>query len=261
MHNLAEIGIIFAISFAIMTFSWIYQLISKNSNIVDVCWSFGIGTVAVYTLSIYPPEGTTGLIVLLLGVLWSLRLGSHLLVNRVILSDREDSRYAQLRKERGTNYNHFMLWFIWFQAILIPLFSIPFLLVDYNYEASALQIIIGLSIAAISIIGSIIADFQLSTWIKNPDNKGKTCRVGLWNYSRHPNYFFEWLFWCSFPVLCWSFPYGYLATIVPIVELWLLIKVTGIPYTEHCSLINRTDYKEYQLTTSPFFPWFHRKVA
>ena len=260
MFDAYDLLIVGIISFALMTFSWIYQIITKNSNMVDVCWTFGIGGCALYMAINHYPHNSSTLAVLALGLAWSIRLGLHLLFNRVILSNKEDTRYAQLRKDRPKSYNSFLLWFVWFQAILVMIFSIPFFTIDTRVESPPSLIVVGIIIASISLIGSSIADMQLSQWTKNPLNKGKTCQQGLWKYSRHPNYFFEWLFWCSFPFICWAFPYGYLAFLVPILELWLLLKITGIPYTERCSLQSRSDYREYQLTTSAFIPWFKIKV-
>ena len=261
MLELTYYLILAGIAFGFMTMSWLIQLLSKNSNIIDVCWSFAIGACALYLFFSVQPQHLTAYTVLVLGTLWSLRLGTHLLLNRVVLSQEEDTRYQKLRADCGKGYNHFVLWFVWFQALTICVFIIPFILVCQEQQSSFLLICIGICVAATSIVGVFIADQQLERWKNNPNNKGRTCNVGLWHYSRHPNYFFEWLYWCSYPIICWPLDYGYLAILVPVFELWLLLKMTGIPYTERCSLANRSDYASYQKLTSPFFPWFPRKEA
>jgi steroid 5-alpha reductase family enzyme len=109
----------------------------------------------------------------------------------------------------------------------------------------------------LSIVGESIADAQLAKWRKNPANKGRTCRAGLWNYSRHPNYFFEWLHWWFYVPLTITLPFGWLSLALPALMLYFLLRVTGIPYTEMQAIKSRgDDYREYQRTTSAFIPWF-----
>jgi steroid 5-alpha reductase family enzyme len=113
----------------------------------------------------------------------------------------------------------------------------------------------------ISVTGETIADRQLAAFKKNPANKGKICQVGLWNYSRHPNYFFEWLMWFSYFVFALGSPWGILAIISPAVILYLLLKVTGIPATEEQSLRSKGEaFKAYQASTSVFVPWLKKKA-
>jgi len=107
---------------------------------------------------------------------------------------------------------------------------------------------------AIGNVGTILSDYQLAQWRANPDNKGKTARAGLWSWSRHPNYFFEWANWCGIALVATTTPWGWLAWLVPAGLLYLLFKVTGIPATEAQALRSRSDYAEYQRTTSVFVP-------
>ena len=110
--------------------------------------------------------------------------------------------------------------------------------------------------AARSLHGGAIADRQLRAFARDPANKGKVCDQGLWAWSRHPNYFFEWLHWFSYVLLCWQHPWGWLTVIAPLVMLYFILFVTGIPPTEKQALKSRPkSYRDYQRTTSPFFPW------
>jgi steroid 5-alpha reductase family enzyme len=118
---------------------------------------------------------------------------------------------------------------------------------------------IGAGIWLIALTGEAIADWQLDQFKKDPANKGKVCNKGLWNYSRHPNYFFEWLIWVGYFVFALASPYGFIAIISPAIILYLLLNVTGIPATEEQSVRSKGDlYKEYQRTTSAFVPWFKK---
>jgi steroid 5-alpha reductase family enzyme len=94
----------------------------------------------------------------------------------------------------------------------------------------------------------------------NPANRGRTCQAGLWRYSRHPNYFFEWVVWVGFFVFALGSPWGWTAVASPIVMLYILLFVTGVPAAEAASLRSRGDeFRAYQHTTSTFVPWL-RKV-
>jgi len=106
-----------------------------------------------------------------------------------------------------------------------------------------------------------VADAQLAKFKRIAANRGKVCRVGLWNYSRHPNYFFEWLVWVAWALFALPSPAGYVGLIGPVLMFYFLFRVTGIPATEAQALRSRgEEYRRYQETTSAFVPWFHKKV-
>jgi steroid 5-alpha reductase family enzyme len=113
----------------------------------------------------------------------------------------------------------------------------------------------------IAIAGETLADAQLAAFKRDPANRGGVCNVGLWRYSRHPNYFFEWLIWMSYFIFALASPFGWIAIVGPASILWLLIRVTGIPMAEEQSLRSRGDaYRRYQQATSAFIPWFPKRT-
>lgn len=244
-------GIILIIVF---TVTWLVQLRTKNAAIVDPIWSLSFPLLAgVY---FFLSDGSQVKVIFLAMVaIWGLRLGIHLLL-RVLKEEHEDVRYTALRNEWGSNQNILMLRFYYFQAALALFLSIPFALVMSDVN-SALSIfgITGVSIWVIAVAGESIADAQLRSFKSDPKNKGKVCERGLWYYSRHPNYFFEWLIWVAFFVFAMGSPYGFVSIICPLVMLYFLVKVTGIPYTEIQSVKSKGQaYIEYQKTTSAFIP-------
>jgi steroid 5-alpha reductase family enzyme len=114
----------------------------------------------------------------------------------------------------------------------------------------------------VSWIGESVADRQLGRFKTRPGSRGLACREGLWRYSRHPNYFFEWLVWIAYSLLAWPAPHGYLALPIPLLMLFFLLRVTGIPYTEAQALRSRGEaYARYQREVSAFIPWFPRRQA
>jgi steroid 5-alpha reductase family enzyme len=241
---------------------WLIHLLIENAAIVDVGWAAGLAILAVYYA--YAARGYSArkyAIATMVG-LWGLRLATYLLFSRVV-GQPEEGRYAQLRKEWKTNLPIRFLFFFEFQALLDVILSLPFLLACLDTQAplGLTQKIAG-AVWIVGVLGEALADAQLSTFKKNPANKGKLCRAGLWNYSRHPNYFFEWLIWIAYAVFAITSPWGWLGLISPALILYFLLGVTGIPATEEHALRSRGDqYREYQRTTSAFVPWFPRKKA
>lgn len=230
----------------------------QNMGTVDVGWSGGIAIGTVVLLSVSNPDvvwrsWTAGLLL----VLWSLRLSSFVLLNRV-LGKEEDGRYARLRNHWGTHAERNFFWlFFELQAFLILLFLLP-LAAIMKSEVSDIRIwdILALVTFVVAVGGETLADQQLTAWKANPDNRGRTCRKGLWKYSRHPNYFFEWIHWFTYPLFAVGSPWFLISLIGPICMFLFLYRVTGIPHTERQALASRgEDYRRYQETTSPFIPW------
>ena len=109
--------------------------------------------------------------------------------------------------------------------------------------------------------GEAAADAQLNKFKSDPSNKGRTCQVGLWRYSRHPNYFFEWLIWVAFALFALASPGGCWGLLSPALILYFVLRVTGIPATEAQAIRTRgEEYRRYQQTTSAFVPWFPKKI-
>ena len=149
------------------------------------------------------------------------------------------------------------------QAVLIVLLSIPFLIVCLN-DRPGISLLewLGVAIWSIAVAGEGVADWQLKQFRSRSENKGKICQAGLWNLSRHPNYFFEWLVWVGFFVFALGSPLGCAAIYCPALMLFFLLRVTGIPLTEELSLKSKGNaYREYQRTTSAFVPWFKKGVS
>ena len=87
-------------------------------------------------------------------------------------------------------------------------------------------------------------------------------RQGLWRYSRHPNYFFQWLTWVAYALMALAAPWGWIGLLAPLLILYLIVFVTGIPPSEEQALKSRgDDYRRYQRETSAFVPWFPRRAA
>ena len=238
---------------------WLIHLPLRNAAIVDAGWAGGLALLGMIYAVIGGGYPVRALLIAAMAALWGLRLAIYLLLTRVI-GHAEEGRYVQLRREWGGNLPLKFLLFFQFQALLCILFSAPFLLAAINRQPqlSAFEYA-GSALWLVAWIGELVADLQLQSFKSNQAHRGATCRVGLWRYSRHPNYFFEWLIWVAFALFAMGSPYGYLTVFAPMLMLFLLFRVTGIPATEAQALRSKgADYEEYQRTTSAFVPWFPR---
>ena len=254
-----------------MTVTWLVARKLRNNGIVDIVWSAGFAPLALLYFFLshagqrefdtYP----RWIAITTMVVIWSLRLGSHLLVRVRAHHPLEDVRYAKLREEWGTNVDARMFGFFQLQGLLQVLLSVPVMVVrlDENRYSDGIGLglsgCLGVALWLTGLLGESLADRQLARFRADPANKGKVCQTGLWNYSRHPNYFFEWLVWVGYAVFALGSPWGWLGLIAPALMLHFLLNVTGIPMTEELSLKSKGDaYRDYQRTTSAFVPWFKK---
>jgi steroid 5-alpha reductase family enzyme len=250
----------FVIASALMTGLWIVQRRTHTAGIVDAGWAAGVGVLAVLfaaTSGGYLPRRI--LVAVLIGT-WALRLAAYLVVDRI--RDRpEDGRYASMRRQWGDAAERRFFVFFQYQAVFVVFFSLPALVVSHSPQAHWTGWdVAGALIWFLSVGNTVLADRQLADFRARATSRGKTCRQGWWRYSRHPNYFFEWLHWWSYAALAAGSAYWWVALMVPAAMLYLLFRVTGIPPTEMQALISRgDDYREYQRTTSVFFPWFPKR--
>lgn len=245
----------------IMTLAWVVQYRTGQGAWVDAFWTFGIGLagllVALWPLApgdIHFRQGAVaGLI-----ALWSLRLGGHL-VERA-LKGAPDERYEGLKREWGDKAQPRLFAFLMLQAGAAALLVVSLLVAARNpVPGPTPQDLLAVLIMLVALGGEATADRQLAAFKANPANKGKICDTGLWAWSRHPNYFFEWLGWCAWPVmaidLTGQWPWGWLALTAPVYIYWLLTRVSGVPPLEaHMKKTRPEAFARYAARTSLFFP-------
>jgi steroid 5-alpha reductase family enzyme len=241
---------------------WFWQRRTQNAGWVDVGWALGLAVMALVAASLGPAPLARRLLVGAMGSLHGLRLGLHLW-RRVAREPHEDGRYQAIRAAWRTGLDVKFFAFFQGQALLDVLLGLPFLLAAWNprpglHPLEWVAVVLWLG----AWLGEALADRQLQRFKARPDAPGHTCRAGLWRYSRHPNYFFEWLVWVAYLLLALPAPLGWAAVLCPALMLYFLLRVTGIPYTEAQSLRSRPeDYARYQRETAPFIPWFPKAQA
>jgi steroid 5-alpha reductase family enzyme len=234
---------------------WGIQLRTRNAATADLGWALLVAFgVLLGAMRIEAPVERR-ILVGVLGVVWALRLAWYLLRDRGWPGLPEDGRYRALRERwKGSEGGRFLLVYL-AQGAVAALFVVP---IVGAMRGGALDgwAVLGAGIWGVAVGGEWLADRQLAAFRADPATKGRVCQRGLWRYSRHPNYFFEWLHWWAYVAIGHAAP----ATWIGPLAMWLfLMRVTGIPYTERQALASRGEgYQRYQRTTNRFFPWWPR---
>ncbi len=246
---------------AVMFGLWLLSVRNHNFSYVDIGWSVNFAFLGVLYATLAPGHLPRRVLIATMFAVHGLRLGWHLA--RRIVGEPEEGRYVQLRREWGASGNLDLkfLAFFEFQALLNAFLTLPLLLacMDPTPHLRPLELAAA-ALFAIALLGESLADAQLAAFKRNPANRGGVCDRGLWRYSRHPNYFFEWLIWIAYALFAFSAPFGALALAMPAVMLHFLVNVTGLRATEEQALRSKGErYRLYQARTSAFVPWFPRK--
>jgi steroid 5-alpha reductase family enzyme len=264
-----------------MTVTWWMARRVRNYGIVDIVWSLGFAPIAWVFAGVAAwrfhdakldgfPEWSMNRALLLTAMVtvWAMRLGLHLYVRVRAHHPVEDVRYAELRKEWGGATDWKMYRFYLMQGGVQWVLALPFAWVCLDgslptgWGGLGISGVLGFVLWLGGIVGESVADAQLKRFRSDPTKRGQVCREGMWRYSRHPNYFFEWLIWVGYAVFAMGAPWGWVGWLSPVLMLHFLLNVTGIPMTEALSVKSKGDaYREYQRTTNAFFPWFPRKMS
>ena len=240
--------------FACMAAAWATQRAAGNAGWVDVFWTFGVG-VAGAAAALYPADDSVAArrwLVAFLALAWAMRLGLHV-ARRVARSD-EDRRYVDLRAQWGGRFQPMMFGFLQLQALVsLPLVAAIFL-AAHSPRPLGLLDLAGVALLAAAVIGEGLADAQLDRFKADGDH-GPINDRGLWRWSRHPNYFFEWLGWWAYPVIAIGHPLGWAALVAPAVMYAVLVHMTGVPALEKHMAQSRGDaWRRYARRTSAFPP-------
>lgn len=227
---------------------------TRQSGFIDGIWALATGLATLVLILSLPDIDGRPLVVLLLVAIWAARLGRHL-VTRTLKSGADDPRYAALRTQWGDDAPRRLFIFLQTQAFAGWLLAISAAAAAARDGARDWRDIVGLLIVVAALIGEWQSDRTLSAF--RQDNAGKVCDRGLWGWSRHPNYFFEWLFWVGIAVIGIG---GFelrtaLVLIAPVSIYVLLVHVSGIPPLERHMLESRGEaFADYQRRVPAFFP-------
>lgn len=242
------------IAVAAKTVAWLLQYRLRNAGLVDAIWAWTLGLLAVVYAAVGPAPVELRLLLAVVGGAWGLRLGTHLFFRN--WAKPEDWRYAEFRRRWGAQANRNMFWFFQFQNLFTLILSaLAFIPVAWSPVRPPLPLLsLAVLIAIAALVGEALADRQMERFRADPRNAGAVCRDGLWRYSRHPNYFFECLYWLAYLPLAFGSPWAWVTLGAPLVMAWLLLRLSGVPLLEAEMARRKPGYAEYQRTTSLLIP-------
>jgi steroid 5-alpha reductase family enzyme len=246
-----------ALIFCFMTLLWGLATKWQNVGVVDIGWTLSFTISGL--IGFFVGEGlfSKKLILLIMIFCWSLRLAYYLI--RRFEKTVEDARYTRIKQNMGRRLIDLkMLAMFLFQSLISFALAVPFLIL-FEFAESPWSVIeaIGVIIWMVGLAGEALADHQMFEFKLSHKNSSQVCNVGLWKYSRHPNYFFEWVIWIGFGLFILPTSYGWISIFSVAFMFYLLRFYSGVPLSEIQALKTKGDaYKEYQKHTSIFFPWF-----
>jgi steroid 5-alpha reductase family enzyme len=242
-----------------MAGAWLVQRRTGNSGWIDAVWSFATGAAGM-ALALGADAGGRGWLAAGMVGVWGGRLGLHIAVRSAGAAD--DPRYAALREEWGEKFHARLFWFLMIQAACAFVLALcVWAGVRQGAAFPAVTDFLAVLVMVAGILGEGVADAQLRAFRADRANKGMVCERGLWAWSRHPNYFFEWLVWLAWPVMAFGTWWMALAVAGPVLMYWLLVYASGIPPLEAQMVKSRGErYRDYQLRVSAFFPLPPRKI-
>lgn len=240
-----------------LTVLWFFYLWKKNPAAVDFGWAIGLTLMGLMHNVAVGTVTATRVLTVVLVLLWGFRLGGYLFWTRLRLG-KKDARYESLQQKQKLPAPIFFLIHYLIQACFQAVVGFVFIFTAQSTRIDSAYTTIGLILWCIGYGGSITTDAQLHRFRTDPANRGKVCQMGVWNYSRHPNYFFEILLWSGFAFIGFPAHLGWLGFISPVTLLLTMRFITG-PISERQSLQSKPEtYRQYQETTSMIVPWLKK---
>jgi steroid 5-alpha reductase family enzyme len=261
MSILAAMGFTLAVLLAYMTLGWLLSLPLRDASVIDPFWGLGFIIAALSYLLLADGFSGRGVLVFVLTCVWGLRLAVYLLVRN--WGKDEDPRYQAMRAKRPASfwwYSYAQVFVL--QAVLLWNVAAPLAAAEGGAQPARLTVLdyIGLAVWVIGFAFEVTADTQLALFKRRPENKGKVMDRGVWRYSRHPNYFGEALIWWGIWLIA-AAAHGYWSVYGPVVITLFLLRVSGVTLLEKNLKQSKPGYEEYIKRTSPFVPWFPKKMG
>ncbi len=239
-----------------MAGGWAIAQSTGRSGYIDAVWSAATGAACAWAALGSGGEAPRPYLVAGMAALWGARLAYY--VGRRAAHGPDDPRYAALKAEWGANAGRQLFIFLQIQAAAaLPLALAAYLAASSPRGALGMQDVLGIAIFVAALAGESIADRQMHAFRANAANRGKVCDTGLWSWSRHPNYFFEWMGWLAYPAIALSLdrPASFLAFGAPVLMYILLAKVSGVPPLEaHMKRSRPQAFAAYAARVSEFWP-------
>lgn len=247
---------IIVLLFVYFTAWYALATLMKNTGIIDIGWGAGFFVLALFQQVVY--QHTIGWVFVVVVGFWGLRLAYH--IGKRNLGKPEDFRYRNFREQwKDSFFVRAYVQLYLFQGLLMGIVALPYLeAMKTDSLLSPLLLLVGVLIFLVGYGFEVIGDAQLKAHTSNPKKKGTLIRTGLWQYTRHPNYFGDALLWWGIFVMALSGGAPLWTIVSPIVMTYLLRFVSGVPMLEK-RMQKYPEFEEYAKETNIFLPWFKRE--
>ncbi|WKK66648.1 DUF1295 domain-containing protein [Lutimonas zeaxanthinifaciens] len=246
--------------FVMMTLLWLCSIYLNNVSIVDNFWGMGFVLVVWILASQSDALYTRDYLLILLVTLWGTRLSVYLMQRNY--GKKEDYRYQEFRERYGRER---YWWFSYFQVFLLQgalilIISLPFYGIFKKTVSDELNFIdyLGILIWVIGFVFESVGDYQLASFKKDPNNKGKLLTSGLWRYTRHPNYFGDAAVWWGYGLIAIASG-AYWYSLGALLMTYLILKISGVSLLEKSLSVKKPGYEDYMNSTNSFIPWIPKR--
>ncbi|MFD7500218.1 DUF1295 domain-containing protein [Streptomyces sp. NPDC059850] len=244
-----------AVALAVMLATFAVAVVTGTHRVVDVAWGVAFTAVALATYALSAGHGDDGrrLLVTVATAVWGMRLAVHIAWRA--RGTGEDPRYERLlAKSSGSRHLYALRMVYLLQGLLVWLVSLPVQAAQYTAVPLGPSAVAGGALWATGMFFEATGDFQLARFKADPANRGRIMDRGLWAWTRHPNYFGDFLVWWGlFTLACGSWQPAAVSVVSPLVMSYLLTRGSGQRLLENY-LADRPGYAEYTARTSGFFP-------
>jgi steroid 5-alpha reductase family enzyme len=238
----------------VLAATYVASKIAGKHSVVDTVWGLLFVTVAVVSFVTSSGYGhaVRRWLLLALTVLWGLRLAVH--IGRRSVGKGEDPRYeALLDKAKGSRELYAFVMIYLLQGVLAFVIAAPIMVGSYEPGPVGVLAWVGVALWGVGVFFEAVGDMQMERFKEDPANKGKLIDVGLWRYTRHPNYFGDaCVWWGIFLVAADALP-GFVTVFSPLIMTLLLTVGSGARTLEK-SMSKREGWDGYAARTSMFFP-------
>jgi steroid 5-alpha reductase family enzyme len=240
---------------AIMSFAlagWVVSLLRRDVSIVDSMWSLMFLLALGVYLATSGAAGWRASLVLALVAIWALRLFGYITWRNH--GQGEDHRYRSIRRNNEPHFRFKSLYIVFgLQGFLAWVICLPLSAAVSGQTGPGPLDYAAVSLWLVGMFFETVGDAQLNRFKSCAQNEGAVLDTGLWRFTRHPNYFGEFLIWWAYYLLALSAGGGW-TICSPLLMSFLLLRVSGVALLERDIAERRPAYREYKERTNAFFP-------
>ena len=243
-----------SIGFVLHWLVFIPGFIYQTEHYFDLTGSISYIASVTVAAVLHPNLDLRGLIICVLIFIWAARLGSFLFIR--VKKAGQDRRFTEMKTRF---WRYLLTWTLGGAWVFITTAAGLAAITSMTQRPLGIWIILGILLWTTGFSIEVIADRQKTRFRKDPENSENFITTGLWNYSRHPNYFGEIILWLGIAVIAFPTLVGwqFLTLISPFFVTFLLIKISGVRLLEEGGQKRWGDdpaYQKYLATTSVLVP-------